>query len=357
VLPGATVTIGSSSGRILSTTTNATGIYDVPNVGPGNYTITAVGPGANMRSLGASAVISQIGTKLTVNLTEYPSALATLTVSANGAPVPNAPIRITALPSFGSSAVVASLSEALGNSTVLYTNSIGSVSAFLPVGSYSAYASTYVGATLETALGTVRLPTPGVSVTAGALELAPASWLTGTVRSSSGTSAASVVLAYNAQGDAVAVATNGSFSLALPSGAYSLLTLQTSSSGTAPLNAALQTVSVSGPTSVAVAPVTAVRSTFNVTTTLASGALYPAGGAHVTISVGTTGRESISQLTGASGTISVIVPASLPGNETYCLSARALGYTPTSECVAPGSLTSLSRLPISFAPVTLALPI
>ena len=358
VIQGATVTIGSSTGRVLTTTTNLTGTYDVPNLSPGNYTITAIGPGANMRSLGTTTVISEIGAKLSINLTEYPSAPATLTVSAGGAPVANTPIRLTPLPNFGNSASVASLSSALENSTVLYTNSVGSASAYLPLGNYTAYASTYVGAKLETALGTFRVGSPGAPVTVPTLELAPANWLTGTISDSAvGAGASSVVFAYNTQGKVVAVATNGSFSLALPSGTYSLLTLQAGSSTSPSLDAALQSVAVSGPTSVTVTPVTAVRTTFTVSTTLPSGVLYPAANANVTIRIGISGGPSIPVVTGSSGSVSYVVPAALPGNETYCLGASAVGYSPASECIAPGSLPSVSRLPISFAPVTLTLPI
>ncbi|MCL5983098.1 MAG: carboxypeptidase-like regulatory domain-containing protein, partial [Candidatus Thermoplasmatota archaeon] len=357
-ISGATVMIGSSSGRVLTATSTLTGTYDIPNLNPGSYTITAVGPGANMHSLGTPIVISGIGAKLTVNLTEYPSALATLTVNADGAPVASAPIRVTLLPSFDNSTPVASLANALGNSTVLYTNSVGSASAYLPVGNYSTYASTYIGSTLETALGTIRIASPGARVTAAALELAPANWLTGTIsNNTAGAGASSVVFAYDAQGNVAAVATDGSFSLALPSGTYSLLTLQASSSSTAPLDAALQTVAVNGPTSVAVVPVTALRTTFTVSATLQRGVLYPASNANVMIRIGSSGGPSIPMLTGSSGTVSYVVPAALPDNETYCLSASAVGYSPTSECIAPGSLPSVSRLPISFAPVTLTLPI
>ena len=357
LISGARVTIGSSTGAVLTTTSNATGVYDVRSVGPGNYTITAVGPEANLRSLGAPAVLHTIGGNLTINLTEYPTAAATLTVSAAGAPIANTPIRITALPSFANGASVPALAGALRNSTVFYTNSVGSVNAYLPVGNYSLYASTYVGATLETALGTVRVTAPGVGVVAAPLELAPAIRLIGDVNPSLGSNSTSVVLAYDVQGNVVSIATNGSFSLAIPSGSYSLLTLQSSPASTGTLDAALQSIRLTGPTSVSITPVAGVRATFRVSATLANGSLYPTADATVTIGIGRSGGPSISQLTGPSGSVSIVVPSVLPANETYCLSAKAVGYITSSECVPSGSLASLSRLPISFAPVTLTLPI
>ena len=358
VVTNAAVTFISSSGRTYTTYSNGTGDYSLLTVGPGNYTITAVGPSANMQSLGAKIVVSSIGERARVDLTEFPTAPVTISAAAGGRAQADLPVRVVPLPSFTNDTTVDTFVAAQANATILYTNGAGTVTARLPLGSYSLYALTYVGTAQYAAVGEVTVSAPGVPVAAPPLSLAPAVWLSGTVSASAGANSTSVVMAYNPSGLPTTVTTtNGTFSLTLPSATYSLLTLQSAAGSSGTTYAALTSADLTSPLSVSIHPVISGRATFPVTTLLASGAEYPAAGANVTLSVGPNG-PAVPAISAAAGNVSLLSPATLGANESYCLSARAIGYVPTSECgLSPEEVSVLARLPIAFAPITLSVTV
>ena len=354
---GATVTITSPTGRSAQTVTDSGGGYKINTLGPGNYTVTASGPGANNRSLGAKVVVGTIGEHPIINLTEFPTAPVTLTAVMGGLPVSNLPVRLIPIPSGANATVVDPYLEAQANATILYTNAQGQLRASLPVGNYSLYALTYNGTTPYAAVGRVSVLTAGESVVGPDLVLSRAAWLTGTVHNTAGGNSTSIVIAYSASGvPTVTTTTNGSFALALPLGGYSLLTVQTLSSG-GPTYAALTAAPLSAPTTVSVDPTTSIVVSFPVNTALANSTLYPASHANVTVRIGTNGPW-VTSFSSTNGTVHFIVPGSLAVNESYCVNARATGYLPTQECgLSPSGLQDLTRLPISFAPIALTVTV
>lgn len=358
VVGGATVTIGSTSGRVVSTTTNTSGAYLVTTIGPGNYTITASGPAANERSLGAKVLVTSIGSHEKVNLTEFPTAPITISATANGLPQAGLPIRLVPIPANASASTVDQYVAAQSNATVLTTNSAGVVDAQLPVGNYSLYALGYVGSTPYAAVGRVSLLSAGAPATVTSLVLKPAKWLTGTVTSVTNQNSTSVIIAYNAAGvPTVTTTTNGSFAVALPMGSYSLLTLQAPTGQSGSIYAALTSASLSTGLRVSITPTTAATANFLVNTQLPGGLAYPAVGANVSVSIG-PGGPRVTAFSGASGAVSFVVPGSLGVNESYCVSASAIGYLMATECgITPSGLSALSRLPIAFQPISVTVSV
>ncbi len=358
VVVGATVTVVSSTGRVVTTVTNVTGRFSVATIGPGNYTVTAIGPATNSRSLGAKIVVATIGQHASVILTEFPTAPVTITASANGLPQANLPIRVIPIPPSGNTTAIAPYVSAQSNATVLTTNSGGAIQAQLPIGNYSLYALAYVGSSPYVAVGRVSVLTAGTPVLAPNLALTPAFWLTGTVTNVGNVNSTSVVVAYNPAGTpTVTTTTNGSFAVALPAASYSLLTLQSPNGEGGTVYAALTSANLAAPLSVAIDPTTSTKATFPVNTLLPGGGFYPAAGANVTVSVGLAGPR-VTAFADANGRVAFVVPGSLGVNQSYCVGASAVGYVTTTECgLSPSGLAALTRLPIPFAPILLSVSI
>ncbi len=354
-VPGATITVGAPSGAVTTTTTGPGGNYSLRNFGPGNYTVTAVGPAANARSLGANIQLTDIGENASVNLTEYSTAPATIAVSGAGSPIAGASVRITPSIAYANSIGITNYTSALQNTTIITTASDGVASMDLPIGTYSVYVASYVGSTFEAALSTLVVTAPGVADAPLDLSLRPASWVTGTFQAAGGFNGTSVVVAYDATGNALLLgANNSSFSIPLPAGTYSLLGLQATSTPSS-INSGLTSVTLPSSARIVIPTTTSVKPKFVVETPLAGGGEYPAAGAVVTVSIGPNG-PSATVYADAQGNVSLAVPGTLAVNQTYCLSAAAPGYVTTSMCgFTPESLSSLGQLAINFTPIALTI--
>ena len=355
---GALVTVASSSGVAALAISNSTGAYMIRTLGPGNYTVTASGPGSNQRSLGSNVVVTAIGARLSVNLTVFPTAPVTLTASANGVPLSGVPIRITPIPSASSPSLVDAYVAAQGNATLLTTGAAGTVTAQLPIGNYSLYATGFVRSQLYAATGRVSVATAGAPLAVTNLVLRPAAWIDGTVTTISGTNATSAVIAYDLSGSpTVVTTTNGTFALALPLGNYSLLTLQSPLTSPTVVDAALTSASLAGPLTLSITPGTSLTATFPVNTLLPDGNLYAATGANVSVSIGPHG-PSVTAFSDSQGNVTFKLPQEIGTNATYCVGATLVGYLPAQECgITPSGLSELTRLPIAFAPITLSVTV
>ncbi len=356
---GATVTLTNASGVVATAITNATGDYTITSAGAGNYTLTASGPTADWRSAGALVSAAKPGGNVTTTLVVRPTSTVTLTVTAGGAPAAGIPVRFTPIANFGAStSPIASLASAAGNASVYTTSAAGVVTATLPPGTYSAYAVGYVGTSIE--VGLARESVTLLAPTYGALALTPALRLAGTVSSTSTQNASTVVVAYSSAGGdtQTPVASNGSYSLLLPAGTYSVYSLTALANGSSPVLVALRSVELTGDvTTVSLSPVTAVKSVFRVGSTLAGGTLFPAGGAVVTVSAGTAGG-SVSSVAASGGNVVFYLPSSLPDGESYCLQASAFGFSSASSCgISPRGMQALSRFPLVLDNVTVTLTV
>jgi dolichyl-phosphooligosaccharide-protein glycotransferase len=358
---GATVTISDARGVVESTTTAGLGTYDMKSIGPGNYTVVAFDPASNLRAPGVPVTIS-LGSNVTANFTLVPSGTSTFVLTANGAVAPDVPVRFTPIASLANSSLspIGALAAASANGTVIVSSSSGTVTAALPAGSYSVYAAGIFNGQSYTAIGRTTI-VAGVSSSATLLPLSPSVSLSGSVApvpQTNGTTR-SAVLAYASNGGEVATwATGGAFAFSLPAGSYSLLSLVGANSSSAPVWAALQGVSLSTPTSVALAPVSALRAQFTVAAVLASGSLYPATGATASVSAGPSG-PAVSAVANSTGTVTLYVPASLAiSGGSYCLRTSAPGFVPTSTCpLTPTALSALTTVRTTLAPVPVTLTV
>jgi asparagine N-glycosylation enzyme membrane subunit Stt3 len=357
---GATVTFTGPSGVVRTNQSNATGVYKIVGFAPGNYTVTASLPGTDLRSAGVRIPYLSPPGNWTQNLTLEPTARVSVTVSANGGPAVNIPVQFTPIPSYENltRSPVADLDAATSNGTSALTSANGLASLYLPVGNYSVTAVGFVGTTPYAGIGEIAAS----SLATGTLSLAlsPAIRLSGVVASVNGivNGSRTAVIAYAADGSpSFTWAVNGSYSFLLPAGSYSLLALEGPLSSSTSLFAALGSVALSYPTTVNLQPSTAIEVRFSIGAVLARNALYPAVGARVMIAAGSNG-PTVTTIADANGTVVAYLPSSLPLPATgYCLAAGATGYSPTSMCnIAPSSLASMTRLPLSLVnvPTTVA---
>jgi dolichyl-phosphooligosaccharide-protein glycotransferase len=358
---GSTVSLGNSSGLIATETSNATGKYAIRSAGPGNYTLTATGPTLGYRSPGVPVSAAAPGSRVVANLTVGPTESVSLSLVADGAPAVGIPVRFVPIASYGnaSGSPIAALENSTGAGTVVLSSASGTVTAALPTGAYSVYALGYVGSTLEAGLTDVAV-SPLSPPTGPSLLLSPAVRLSGTVASvgaASGSSATAVIAYAAAGGEAVTWAKNGSFSLLLPSGTYSLLSLTGPKSGTSSVSAALVSVPLAQPTSVPLVPVSAIESRFTVGAVLPNGTLFPAGAALVSVSAG-AGGPTIPVIASTAGAVVVYAPSTLENPETYCVTAQSAGFLPSTTCgISPNGLEQLGRLPLSLASVSVRLTV
>ncbi len=358
VASGAVVTLGNSSGVVVSNVAAANGSYRLTGYGGGNYTLGASLPGTTLRSAGVPVVSVNESSKFEVNLTIEPTVSVSIAVSASGAPAAGIPIRVSPQPEFANSSVLplAALASAANASMIALTGANGVASVALPYGNYSLSAVGYIAGRLYAGSALVSAPA-GSLANSVALGLSPAVSLSGTVAPvGTFTSTTRVaVIAYAADGTPTyAWAVNGTFRFYLPSGTYSLLALQGVTSGSGTLYAALQSVSLSSPTTASLSPSTAVSARFVVGATFPK-ATVPAAGAQVTITAGSSG-PAVTAFASANGTTVAFVPEVVPTPATsYCLAVRAPGFSPTSECgISPSGIAALSRVPLTLAPVSVS---
>ncbi len=360
VLPGATVTLANASGPIATTTTNTSGGYQFASAGPGNYTVTATGTTPGERSAGALVTLSGIGSSATANLEVVPMTTVTFALTAKGAPAANIPVRFVPVAVIANTTdpPITAYSNATSSGTVVTSSASGLVSATLPSGVYSVYALGYVGTTIYA--GVSRLTVGGLAPPPASLALTPGLTLRGVVAgmSSRPNGTETVVLASSPAGGQATTWTggNGSFTMILPAGTYSLATLTGSVDETgSSVTAGLESVTLSAPTtSVVVTPSDSVTAYFSVGANLRNGGFYPAANANVTVTASALGA-SVPVLANGNGTATVYVPGTLASG-SYCLSGNAVGFVPGSVCgVTPKGLPSTTTLPLGLADVNVTL--
>jgi dolichyl-phosphooligosaccharide-protein glycotransferase len=351
---GAVVTVSNATAQVASYTTNSTGIYQINALAPGNYSIVAAVPTANDRSAAVPFDVADTGSTVVLNLTLRPTAVATVSVTANGAPAGGVPVQFTPYAIFDNSSdsPIKILDLATTNGSTAVTNANGVATIALPFGNYSVTALGRVGSSLYAGVGALVAsglqPSPSL-----ALALQPALRLTGTVATVSG-GAQSAVIAFTSSGTpAYAWVSNGSYTFYLPSGTYSLLALQGTNTSTSADYAALASVNLTSSTAVSLTPTLAVPTGITVGQPTASGETFPASGARVTISAG-AGGPSVTILANEFGVATGYLPSVLPSPATgYCVSASAAGFVGATECgIAPSSLVDLTTFPISLVNVS-----
>jgi len=360
---GVTVALSDALGVVDSTTTAGLGTYALGNVGPGNYSLVAYEPTASLRAAAVPVSISTSQPNVTANFTLQPSGTSTFVLTANGGVAADVPVRFTPVANFGNSTTPAiqELIDASTNASVFVSSSSGTVTAALPAGTYSVYAAAILNGQPYTGVAATTIAA-GVSSSAATLALSPSVSLSGTVAavpSSNGVAAQTAVLAYAGNGaEIVSWVSNGQFSLSLPAGTYSLLALAGPTDTTTTVWAALTGVTLTTPTSVALAPVAAVRAQFTVGAPLAGGVLYPAAGALAFVSAGPSG-PAIPTVTSANGSAAFYVPGTLPLSAgSYCVRTSASGFAPTSMCsLTPTALAGLTQVVTSLTPVPVSLTV
>ena len=356
---GATVTLANASGPVASAVTDSNGHFVIQAVGAGNYTLVATGPSPGWRSEAVVASVASPGGKSITNLTVRPTTLVTVAVRANGAPASGIAVRFTPVAQYaGSSSPIGSLLNASGNATVVTTGPDGSATAALPSGPYSIYALGFVGPTLEAGVAGISVgsfESPSLSIS-----LSPALSLSGSVARTGSVSASerTAVTAYATTGGSVTswAEGNGSYSLLLPGGAYSVYALSGSpTGGTSSLSVALGGVTLAEPTRLALDSVSAITADLAVGAPAASATLYPAAGATVQVSAG-PGGPAVPAVASSTGRAILYLPSVLPGGATYCVAAQAFGFLSASACgITPNGLESLTQFPITLAQVSVSL--
>jgi asparagine N-glycosylation enzyme membrane subunit Stt3 len=360
-LSGATISLGGPSGTLASTTSSATGDYRLGSVGAGNYTLLASVPGTDLRSAGVPVTLTSGSLNVSENLTVRATGSSTFVLTAAGVAAANFPVRLTPIAAYSNRSLspLATLWNASRNATVLVSSGSGVATATLPPGNYSVYASGVMNGVLYSGVGESSI-TAGLSTTS-LLTLTPAVRLSGTVAvvGPQTNRTKTAVIAYMPNGDEVVTwANGGSYSLSLPLGTYGLLALEGPMNDATSVWAALSGVTLSGPTTLPIDPVAALRVAFQVGSPLPNGALFPAGGAAVFVSEG-TGGPAIPATADGNGSVAFYVPTTLPLTaSSYCVRASDLGFAPASTCgLSPNALAALTQFATSLDPVALTLTV
>ncbi len=354
---GALVTVSTVHGLVASVSTDPSGNYAVVNLVPGNYSLRAQGTGA-FAANPTAVQLSAAGQHVTQNLTLVPFVTLRFPLLYNGNPLPSFPVRFT--PILGSPATVGpNGTRPVPSASLVFTsNADGLVTAQLPVGNYSIYASGPVGTTTVAGFDSAYLPTDGGSVSIASLDLAPAIALTGSSPLPSGVNTASVgptlVRAFTALGDETDTFANssGHWSFALPAGAYSLEAVAFGVSSSTGNFSAIAVQELTGPATVTL-PLSSARM-FSTTAGSLNGSgsqLFPAQAGLVQVTVNPAGAI-LSAVASHSGSVSFLLPQSSPGT-TYCLHAEAAGFQSYSACaLSLAALESRTRLILPLINVT-----
>lgn len=366
---GAEVLVSSAATGVAGVATaNATGGYIVPNLGPGNYSVSASAPALGYASPPSAISVLTPGSKVTQNLTIAPVFTLSLAVVANGNPVAGFPVRFAPVPSMqpagngtapptGGPPTPGGGGTAQANSSVFFTDANGFVTATLPVGNYTVYGLGLVGTSLMAGFSTAYLPAPTRSVTLPPLFLSPAHALSGLI---TGGTVASVnsptrLFVYDAHGDLLIASANVSshYLLEVPTGSYSLVAIQGLTTASTPLTVAMSNVTVATDTTLdlTLGPGLRVQSRVGFPSSQTIGGLVPAEAAAVRVSVQPSGAFEAT-LSDANGTASFVVPASLPGGSSYCVAVSSIGYLPFSACgLTPTGLQTLLQIPLGLRSV------
>ena len=364
----AVVTVTSTAGGIAGTaTTNASGGYTVSNLGPGNYSVSASMTSGSFASPPSAISVLTPGSKVKANLTVVAVFTVDMAVVANGNPVPGFPVRFSPVPSLASAGNAttpptggtgsAGRAASPTNSSVFWTDANGFLTATLPVANYTIYGLGLIGGSLYAGFETAYLPTPTHFVTLPPLFLSNAHALSGTLSGANvgGLTSPTQVLVYDTHGDLVTASANTTarYLFELPSGVYSVVALQGLATTAAPLEAAMANVSLTNDASVNLALIPAVRVTSRVGAPAASSpiGIFPAAAAAARVTLEPTGAFEAA-LTGSNGTVSFIVPGSLPPGSSFCFSVSGIGFLPYSTCgLTPSELQTLLQVPVALRTV------
>jgi hypothetical protein len=300
---------------------------------------------------------------VSTNLTVGPTATVRFLVVAGGSGAVGVPVRFVPLPSYpnASESPIAALVGSTSNGSVFVSNAAGVVSATLPVGNYSVYALAYVDGSLQSALTSVAA-FPGLPSSLTPLPLGPTADLSGTVAQvgpvTNTTKTAVLVYGSGLSEVTTWAGANGTYSVRLPLGNYTVLALQGATTSGAGITAALTSVVLDAPTVLPLQPVGAIQSRFSVGSLLPDGTLFPAVAAEVSVSAGPAG-PTVPTLASGNGTVAFYLPSSIPlAAGGYCLSAASAGFDARSECgLTATGLTSMSQLPLTLRSVSVRLTV
>ena len=361
---GARVSVSNNStGPVVATaTTDANGSFRISTVPPGNYTVVATVPGSSLRSPAAPVEVFANKSGLPVTLALAAMSSVSVQVLSNGAPVAGISVRLQPVVAFINGGVdpLAATNQVAGNGTSAVTTVGGIATMSVAAGNYSVYALGYLGGTLATALGHLSVGSAGAPVSL-ALALSPAVVFSGSVARSGGSSTSNLtaLVLYGANGNELLAAGggNGTFSVPLPAGAYSVVALQGSVGTSAKTAVGISAVNLTRNTQATVVVVPATVARFAVYANISGGATFPAAGATVNVSFGAGGAIE-PQPALANGSVSIVVPTtSTSASGGYCLSGTAPGFVPTTRCgLSSSALANLStfRLPVAAVPVTIS---
>ncbi len=353
----ATVTLANASGTYETTLSTSSGNYTFPGVGPGSYTVYAVGSSSGLTTNRVGVVISTAGENVSANLTIESRGSVQVLVRAGGTALVNASVTLTPLLSFAdsSSSAVGAVLAGSTNSTLGLTNGLGVATLGVPMGNYTLTATGHYLGAIYTASEPVNVSSTS-SVPALTVALEPAEPVTVTVPGN--TSIPGVVVATGPNGTEHVgwVGENRSTVLELAAGSYTFLVLYGSNASGSSAQVALFARNVTGPLAFTPALGPSEVARFTVGSPISGGTIYPAAGARVVVSAGSAGPTLVG-VASANGTVGFAMPTSsptLPGG--YCVSASAFGFTSTTSCDhSPASLDALGNLATPVKPVAVTL--
>lgn len=358
IVPGAIVTLTSARGINEGAQADRSGSFTLLNIVPGNYTLRAFVPGTSLSSPSLPVSFLTNGQRIRSNVTLFPTVSYTIFALANGVPVPSFPIRFT--PIVPPPVDASNGSSQTQNSSVYLTNSAGILTVSLPLANYSIYGAGLVGsgwyAGFESAVLPAVLPSSGITLPP--LAVGPAIPLAGTTPPPADLAGSvptdTLIQIQDARGDTTFAQDNlsGQWQILLPTGNYSVEAIFPVSSASMHGEAVLTSVSLSGPTKIALALVPGRPWVVRVGTSLPSnGAVWPAQGALVTVAA--TGMTvPVSAVANATGTATFELPGFLPPGSSYCLGASARGFNSSLTCgLAPSQVFSEPNLPLPLLPI------
>ncbi|HKS59570.1 MAG TPA: carboxypeptidase regulatory-like domain-containing protein, partial [Thermoplasmata archaeon] len=362
---GAQVIATNGRGDRFSTQAGPTGVFNLTNLGPGNYSVQALS--GILGSTLASETLTAPGQTLKLNLTLEPMTQLVFPVLASGVPIPGALVRLVpivaapgGLVSNGSSRG-ATLPGANGpNGTVAVSDESGIVTISVPEGNYSLYAYVPHGSGFLAGFEDAYLPPHTPQFALAPLVLSPAQVLQGTLASpGSPSGGASLTMTfYDARGNQVGFGANltGGYRVALPAGAYTLQVTSIAAGNPQPFSQ-IVTVSLPHAGDLNLTLLPALHIAFQVGTIVPGTVpLFPAAAARVSVTNNGTGA-TVSALTSSIGNVSFNLPTVLgTSGASYCLAVEAPGFIPFQRCgYTAVQLGGISVLPVQFQPVSIVL--
>ncbi len=337
---GALVTITGTNGYYSTDSTLPGGNYSFTPLPPGNYSIQA------SDAYGRSSVPAHVGvatfqTNLTVNFTLSTPVEVNLLPLLNGNPVPNLPVRFSAL---GGGA---------NGSYLFFTGSGGWIHATVSIGNWSVYALGVVNGTYVAGIGDFHLTASNAEVFSGGsvLTLSPADPLSGrTYDPTAGSAPQSgvTVTLQDKNGAELTTTTNstGAYRVWLPDGTYAV-TANVSRAGQS--GAAMAGVVVNGPTTLDLTMSTSVAYRAQVGYFSPQlGTFEPLTGVGVNLTLDQA-AATVRLTSGPEGNLSFILPQT---TSSFTLTTSVYGFSPYHLGPVPEStLTSTSRVVLNISQV------